>query len=376
MSYTTELKTIEAAYPRGPGSTILPSDHLKIAYRRYKTSDPIPDGITKVNFVFAHGTGMNKSVWKYHIDQLYKLNKDSKVWRVDSVVSMDAAGHGDSGVLNQGKLGWAADWRDGAKDLIKLVKHEIDTTGDFVPSVTSRNVLMGHSMGGYMCAYAGCLEASLFDSAIAIEPVLHFDPIYKEFFVKRVNKLAKILVDEFPSRKAALTYFSKSFYNVLDKRVMEDFVNDELYEKDGKVYTKGSAKAQLATYVSAMYSIVYAQEALKNMEIPFLHVVGTQAFWNPPDSVEYIRSAVPERFIATADLEGDHLVHGVLVDETVDLIRKFVDGRIGDITEKKDEFPEIKYGNDREKIFKSKWDEMIVGDVDKAVFFGRAKPNL
>lgn len=376
MSYTSEIKSIEAFYPRGPGSTILESDRLKIAYRRYKTSQPIPDGITTVNFIFAHGTGMNKSVWNYHIDQLYKLSKDSPLWRVDSVISMDAAGHGDSGILNQGKLGWAADWRDGGKDLIKVIQNEITTTGDFIPSVSSRNVLVGHSMGGFNVVFASFLAASLFDSVIAIEPVLHFDPIYKDFFVRRVEKLGKILVDEFPSREAALAYYHKSFYKVLDKRVMEQFLNDELYEKDGKVYTKCTAKAQLATYVSALYSVMYGQEALKNLEVPFLHVIGTQAMWNPPESVEYIRTSVPERFIAAADLDGDHLVHGDKADETVDLIKKFVDGRIADITEKKGEFPEIKYHNDRELIFKKKWAEMIVGDVNNAVFFGTAKPNL
>lgn len=376
MSYTAEIKNTAAAFPRGAGSTVLPSDRLKVAYRRYKTSQPVPEGITKVNFIFAHGTGMNKSVWSYHIDQLYEMTKDSDDWRVDSVVSVDSASHGDSSLLNEGKIGWSFDWRDGAKDLINVVKHEMDSTGDFIPSTTTRNVLVGHSMGGFMVSYAGFLEPSLFDSLISIEPVLYFDPMFREFFLLRVKKLGKILNDEFPSREVAQAFYSKSFYNVMDKRVLNDFANDELYEKNGKFYTKASTKAQLATYLSALYCITVGQEALKNIQIPFLHVVGTKAMWNPPDAVEYIRSAVPQQFISTAEIDGDHLAHGDKVDDTVDLIRKFVDERVAFIKERAGEYPEVKYNNDRTAIFNNKWNEMLNGDTEKAVYFGTPRPNL
>lgn len=378
MSYTVEVKNTDGVYPRGVGSTILPTDTLKVAYRRYKTNKPVPEGITKINFIFAHGTGMNKSVWSYHIEQLYKLNEASSTWRVDSVVSVDDAGHGDSSLLNEGKIGWSCDWRDGGKDLINVVKHEMKQTGDFVPSSTTRNVLVGHSMGGYMVAYAGFLEPALFDLVVSIEPVLYYNEMYTEFFVTRMKKLSKMLRDEFPSENAARSFFEKSFYKVMDKRVLDDFVSDELYSEGGKVKTKAKVPAQLATYMSALYCVYPGQQALKSMEIPFLHVVGTQAMWNPPDAVEYIRSAVPEQFIETAELEGDHLVHGDKVDETVELIKEFVDKRAKFIKDHKEYFPEVKHKNDRDAILKDKWAHMLDGDIERACFFAtpRPKPKL
>lgn len=376
MSYTSEVKSTDGVFPRGIGSTILPTDKLRIAYRRYKTKTPVPDGVTKINFIFAHGTGMNKSVWKYHIDQLYRLSQGSKEWQVDSVVSVDAAGHGDSALLNEGKIGWSCDWRDGGKDLVNVVKHEIEQTGDFVPSATVRNVLVGHSMGGYMVAYAGFLEPSLFDSVVSIEPVLFYDEMFTEFFVHRMKKLGKMLKDEFPSEDAAKQFYDKSFYNVLDKRVLADFVGDELYTENGKVKTKSKVPAQLATYMSALYCVYPGQQALKNMEIPFLHVVGTEAMWNPPDAVEYIRSAVPPQFIEAAELEGDHLVHGTKVDETVQLIRGFVDRRVAFVRDHHGKFPEVKHKNDRNAIFEDQWKHMLEGDIENAVYFATPRPKL
>lgn len=374
MSYTTQTKTTDGVFPRGTGATILTTDRLKIAFRRYKTTENIPDDITKVNFIFAHGTGMNKSVWNSHIDQLYKLG--GKSWQVHSVVSVDAAGHGDSALLNTGKIGWSCDWRDGGKDLIAVVKHEIDQTGDFLPGPKVRNVLVGHSMGGYMVAYAGFLEPLLFDSVVSIEPVLFYDEMFTEFFVHRMKKLGRLLRDEFPLMDAARAFYDKSFYNVMDKKVLDDFLGDELYSKDGKVKTKNTVPAQLATYMSALYCVYPGQQALKNMEIPFLHVVGTEAMWNPPDAVEYIRLAVPPQFIEAAELEGDHLVHGAKVDDTVSLIRGFVDKRVAFVREHEQKYPEVKHGNDRQKIFEDQWKYMLEGDIENGVYFATPRPKL
>lgn len=375
MLYTVQLKNTDAAFPRGVGSTLLPTDRLKIAYHRYKTTERIAEDQIKVNFVFVHGTGMNKSVWKYHIDQLYKLSKKQN-WAVDSVVSLDLAGHGDSGILNKGKLGWTYEWRDGGKDLISVVKTEMDQTGDFVPTSTTRNVLVGHSLGGFLVAYAGYLEPTLFDSVVSIEPVLFFDPMYAEFHVNRMGKLSKFLKDEFPSEEAARKFFAKSFYKVLDKRVMDDFVADELYHDNGKVKTKATVPAQMATYLSALYCVGPGQAALKNMEIPFLHVVGTQAMWNPPDAVDYIRSAVPAELISTAELDGDHLVHADKVDETVDLIIGFVNKRVEFVRDHQQKFPEVKHKNDRAAILKEQYPYLMSGDVERIRYYATPRPKI
>ncbi|KAF5209092.1 hypothetical protein E0198_004367 [Clavispora lusitaniae] len=369
MSYTVEKKVTDAEFPRGVGATHLPNDRLKIVYHKYKASQAISAPV-RINMVFAHGTGMNKSVWKTHIEKLYELSEQAKDWKLDCVLALDCANHGDSACLNRKFLGWSFDWRDGAKDLIKVVKNEINTTGDFVPSAYNRNIVVGHSLGGFQAAFAGYLESTLFDSVITVEPVLYFNPQYTEIFQHRIKKITSILRDKFSSREDAVTWFKKkSFYKIMDKRVLDSYVDDEVALENGNIVSKSSTAAQLATYMTAITDVGFGQDALKHMRIPFLHVIGTEAMWNPPDAVEFIRESVPPHLLETADLEGDHLVHGTNVDGTVNLISGFIERRAKFVRENRSKFPEVKYGNDREAIFKSQWKLMMDNDLEKANFY-------
>lgn len=376
--FSVESKTIDAAFPRGPGATHLPTDRLKLVYRKYKTTQAIPENVTKVNLAFCHGTGMNKSVWKYHIELLYELSQKSTSWKLNSVIALDAAGHCDSALLNKGKLGWSFDWRDGAKDLIEAVKAEGNTTGDFVSTAYSRNIAIGHSLGAFLVTWAGYLEPNLFDSIISIEPVLFYDPAFTPFFTKKIQKLTNIIQDEFPSREAADTWYKKkSFYNVMNKRVLDDFVDDELYEEDGKIKAKATKPAQMATYLTAPYCVEFGMKALSILQIPFMHVVGTEAMWNPQVAVEFIRETVPPHLLETADVEGgDHLLHGDKIEETVTIFKEFIDRRVDWISEHRLEFPEIKYKEDRDAIYSKQWEYMVVGEVEPSFNYGIPRPKL
>lgn len=376
MGFKEELKQTAAAYPRGKSSYILSTDRLQIVYRKYTNTEPIPEGTTRVNYIFCHGTGMTKSVWHTHIKELYARSEKNSDWKIGTVVSIDAAGHGDSGILNKGKIAWGFDWRDGSKDVIQLVKNEIETTGDFAPSAYERNILVGHSFGGFIVTYAAALEPSLFDSCIAVEPVLMYNRLFDDVFFQKVTKLALFIKDEFPTREAAETYFRKTFYKVLEDRVRRDLLDDEIYEEDGKFKTKSTVRAQMATYTS-VYSVLLTEQYLKLLEIPYLHVVGSDATWNAPMTPEFVQENVPEHLFEAAVLKGDHLVHGQNVKDTVELIWDFSNRRAKFIAEDRQAFPEVKYNYDREKLVENMYKVMLSGNVDSAIDFGAPrKPKL
>lgn len=376
--FTVTTSTINALYPRSTGATHLPSDRLKLVYHKYKTTASIPDNVTKINLIFAHGTGMNKSVWKYHVEKFYEASATSKDWKLDSVVVPDAVGHCDSALLNKGKLGWSCDWRDGGKDLISVVKNEIDVTGDFVPGAYTRNILIGHSMGGYQVAYAGFLESVLFDSVVSIEPVLFYDQQYTEFFANRISKMSKMITDVFPNAEAANKWFKQiSFYKTLDKRVLDDFVADELYEEDGKVKVKSTNPAQIAAYLTAPYCVEKGMAVLPHIDIPFMHVRGMEAMWNPPEATDFIRESVKAELIEGVDVEGgDHLLHGTLLDETMKVLIGFVDRRAAWVKDHRGTFPEVKHNGDRAAIFESQWPFMMKGDVESSFYYATPRPKL
>lgn len=376
--YSLEKKTADGVFPRTNGSTILPTDRVKVVYNKFSPKVPVPANVTKVNLIFAHGSGMNKATWTYHIKKLYEQSQNNPNWKVDKVVAVDYFSHGDSAELNREKIGWTADWCDGGKDLIEVVRQEIATTGDFTPGGWSRNVLIGHSMGGFAVLWAGYLEPQLFDSIICIEPVIQYDQLVNEWFFKRMKKVGKYIENKYPSLEAAHKHLKKeSFYNTMKKTVLDDFVDDELVvEKDG-VRVKAEKNHQIASYCGVAYSAEKGMAILSQLEIPFFHITGADATWTPRESVDWIREQVPEHLIEKADIaKGGHLVHGDQPLELVRLWSEFIDKRVKFIEEARKNFPEVKYGNDRRKIFDEQWKYMDTADVESLYHLRSVRAKL
>ncbi|KAM3122338.1 hypothetical protein CJJ07_000847 [Candidozyma auris] len=376
--YSVEKKVADGVWPRTTGSTTLPTDRVKIAYNKFSPKSSLPKDVTKVNLIFAHGSGMNKGVWTYHIQKLYEANEKNTRWKLDKVIAADYYSHGDSAELNRDVLGWTGDWCDGGKDLIEVVKHEIASTGDFEPSGWSRNVLIGHSMGAFNVLWAGFLEPTLFDSVILIEPVIQYDQLLNDWFFNRIRKVGKLIEETYPNLDAAHEHMKKKlFYNVMDKNVLDLFVDDELVvEKDGSVRVKSDRRSQVSTYCGVAYSAEKGMAILPRLEIPFFHIIGAQATWTPKESVEWIRGEVPEHLLETADVPGGHLVHGEQPLEMVKVWSEFFDKRVKFIEEARDKFPENKYGNNRKKIRDEQWAYMDTADMDNLYYLRHVRPKL
>lgn len=373
--FSVVAKTADAAWPRSPGSTLDPSDRLKIAYLKFTANESKANQI-QVNLIFAHGTGMNKSVWKQHIKQLFERNKSSQ-WHLSNVLSVDCVSHGDSAILNKGKLGWGFDWRDGGRDLAQVVKTEALSSNAFLPSQRTLNILVGHSFGGFQCTYGAYLEPALFSGCIAIEPVLYIEDQFKVFFFRKMSKVHKIIRDSFDLMEEAVNYIQKgSFYRTLDPAVLKDFAADELYPSDGKIKTKASTTAQMSTYCSAFYSLSKDQECMKYIRIPYLHIVGSEAEWNLPTTVDFVRESVPGPLLETGEVAGTHLMFGENVADTVTAIFNFCEKQAKFAENHKYEDPLVKFNGDKEKMMNEMFPLVLDGKFEEAFDYGRPNSKM
>ncbi|KAK6202460.1 Alpha/Beta hydrolase protein [Scheffersomyces amazonensis] len=373
-SFTVEKKTTEAYWPRRPGSTVLADDKLTIVYNKFKTTASIPSNAVRYNLIFAHGTGMNKAIWTYIIKKLYEYSQNSNgKWYLDSCLAFDAVSHGDSAIINQGKIGWVYQWEEGGKDLLKVLKHEMHTTGDFQNNLTSRNIAIGHSLGGYGVVLAGFYDPNVLDSIIPIEGVLYSDDKSLTRFTKLFSKIGSLLMDTFDSERDFNDYYRVySFYKTIHPEVMNDFLQDELItvveNGETKYKSKTPTNAQMASYLGSTLSLKLVMSLYPWLRVPVCHVIGSEAKWNPPETAPYVRSTIPKKYLsATYDIpKGEHLVHAEQPDYTSKIIEEFILKRQVDFeSEKVTSYSELKNGTDRNKLKEIEFGNLLTGNFAK-----------
>ncbi|KAI5954851.1 hypothetical protein KGF57_003876 [Candida theae] len=382
MSFTLQKKQVKAHPIRAKGSTLLAEDaqNLTIVYNKYKSNCPRPDAKSQLtyNLVFCHGTGFNKSVWNYHIKKLFQLSQSMQVpWFLDTVVSVDAVNHGDSSLANADKLGAVYVWDDGARDVIEVVQHEIRTTGDLKNDRDVRTVVVGHSMGGYIATYAAYLESTLFDSIIAIEPVIYGTKSSSALYTKLFQKIGGLIMDTFDTEQDAQDFFGKlSFTKSHHPEVLKDYIADEVYrtknEEGKEVYKiKCTKNFQVATYMGALMSLSKGMLALPDLKVPFLHITGAKAKWNPPQSVPWVRGAINPSYLAgTVDIpNGEHLVNGEMPDTIVDVVQDFLTKRNKILDKEKPHIPEVALKRDKAAIREQEVGRLLKGDLENVYGF-------
>lgn len=373
MSYSLEKKTTQAFSPRSPGSVLLQGDVLSMVYNKYKSTKVAPKGAIKFNLIFAHGTGMNKAIWSYHIKKLYE--KNNRKFFLDAVISVDGVGHGDSAVVNEGKLGWLTKWDDHGRDINQVVQHEQNTTGDFYPQFDTRNILIGHSFGGFATIIAGVLQPSYYDSIIAIEPVIYATAEQLEVLGPRLSKVGKVIVEDFESQEQLEEYFSKyHFFKNFHPEVLKDFIADESIERvkengDKVVSVKCTKFNQMSCYLSAVMCIPFGMASLLTLTVPIVHIIGKDARWNPPDAIPFIRESIQEDLLTALDLPGEHLLNVEYPDTTVDVIWDHLVRRTVFVKENWEEQPEVVHKRERDVIRDEQYKLLMGSDLTEVSGF-------
>lgn len=387
MSFKVEKKICDAYFPRFTGSTVLEDDHLKVVYNKFTRVGAAPEGKIRINLVFSHGTGMNKELWNYHIKKLYQISSNNPAdWYLGSVIAFDCVSHGDSALINKEKLGWTYGWADGAKDLIKIVRHESLTENDMLNNHVSKNIIIGHSLGGHHVIMAGFWEPQLFDTIIPIEAVYYYNGAMAAKFAKRFVKIGGLIMDEFDSLDDFRGYYGvMSFYNTLHPEVKKDLIENEYYTvydpatNTTKYRSKASKLSQLTTYISSAFAIQKSHTIVPFIKTKICFVVGEKANWNPAESIPYfIENADPNSLLEHHIVKGgSHLVNGDKPDEMVDIFTGVINKRARSTLEENPFHPEIYYQGDRKKILEDRANLVFNGKILESIdFAANGKPQL
>lgn len=309
-------ETIEAQYPRQtPWGTMRPQDRLKIVYNVYTPPENKRNGEYPINLVFVHGTGMCKELWEDMIERFFNEFEGP----IGKVISLDAATHGESALLNQGLLGWAHPWTDGARDIVKLVRETI-------PYGSGPTILVGHSMGGAQCVHAAFFAPAEIDAIAVVDPVsytpdeLLTEEGAREFISKRMGKVRKGIRDEFTDYKdyenfMKTRYLSQSF----SQRILDDFIKHGAEKRpDGTYRFKTTPEQQMIGYYSALYTILndYTMSLLRQLTCPVLHLAGTNSTFNYPGAIDMFRDNMPKGSEYVDIEDGTHLVPFEQPEET------------------------------------------------------------
>ncbi|KAI5952149.1 hypothetical protein KGF57_004176 [Candida theae] len=378
MSFTLEKKQTRAHPNRANGSTLIAKDaeELTIVYNKFKSnrSSPRTESQIPLNLVFTHGNGFNKSVWTYIIKQLYKSSQSHQVpWHLDTVLAIDAIGHGDSNLANQGKLGCVYMWDDGSRDVLDVIKHERETTGDMQNNFEGRTIAVGHSMGGYIALYASYLEPTFFDAVVAIDPVIYRTDVSEERYFNSLKKLSRLMKDTFNTEQEARDYFEiHSFTKNFQSDVLQDYITDEIYEtktEDGKVVYKFKCSSlnQLVAYLSRNVCAAKGMLALPSISVPIFHVVGAADIHNMREAVPWIRKAIrPDMLAGAINIEGGrHLVNSEQPDDVIKVIAEALTKRNREFNRERSNIPEIALNGEKKALFEQQRRHVLNFEMDK-----------
>lgn len=380
MPYSVTNHTIDAAYPRYPGATALVNDRLKLVYSKYVNSQEPPKDCITVNMIYVHGTGMNKAIWKYHIDALFKyaegVSGQEKLF-VKLVVALDQVSHGDSALANKGKLGWTYFWEEGGKDVLELIRHEQKTSGDFYNDITHKVIFVGHSLGATSGLFAASFDANVIDTVVAVEPVGYMsdDPELVARGRRRFQKLGLILKDTFQNGQQFESVFRKlPFYAKFDKRILDDFIADEKYtDTDGLVKSKSTVNHQLVTYFLSLNSVPHLMRLYSSLATHIALVTGGKSNWNP-EAAPYIRNHIPSQYFSEHTIpEGEHCLNCERPDDLVPVINKVLVDRVRLAHANVANYPEVIFNGDRDKIVKNQLQKLFRPNYQDALFFVRPK---
>lgn len=379
--YERTLKVKDAANPRAPGLVVLskPSHlredyQLKIAYRKYVTTRQIPFNSPRINFLFLHGNGMNKGIWHYQIDKLFTMYEVSfPDMHIDTVIAADHVNMGDSANVNRGKLGHVSDWNDFAKDYIMITKiHERDA---FLHP-NAFNVVVAHSMGGFIAMQMTAIEPNLFQSSILINPVCvtfpelrhHNLKVYQDWYHR---DFVKFYFDNIPEgenwyHKIYEHYTNRSFYRKFHPVVLRNMLEDEIPEMYDRskyyrtVELKHDGLEDYINYYNSEESITATKSSYEQIRVP------TKILCGENDALATFIDSQKDQELSFAEiqvLEGKyHNMHAESPDLIMSLVNDFV------VTCYK-EHPKItdfeyykKYGSDYKLILRKKKLHDLLGD--------------
>ncbi|TQV98174.1 toxin biosynthesis protein [Cordyceps javanica] len=187
-----------------------------------------------LSIIGAHANGFPKELYEPLWEDLVK-ELATKGVRVGSIWIADCAWQGQSGLLNQDKLGDDPSWFDYSRDMLQMINHF---------RMPRPLVGIGHSFGACTIVKLSLFHPRLFSSLVLVDPVIStHKPEYAEAYMQPPAMSARRR-DVWPSRDEAAAAFRKSpFYQAWDPRVFDRWVAYGLTRRGAP----GSAEVTLTT---------------------------------------------------------------------------------------------------------------------------------
>ncbi|CAB4256256.1 similar to Saccharomyces cerevisiae YOR084W LPX1 Oleic acid-inducible, peroxisomal matrix localized lipase [Maudiozyma barnettii] len=333
--FKKETKTTAAVASRSKNATLIEeSDTLQLVYDVFTYSagsNKRNSDTCLINFMFLHGSGMNRSVWEYYIAYMSKHFDNNTKWQINKMITLDQVTHGDSAEINRNLLGTNFDWADGARDACKVAQEE------FLPKRMSNcvNVIVGHSMGGFQALSCGILSPTLFDLIIVIEPVVYVPHVENKLNVTIVpprfyEALWNKMEDKFKDMNDFKKFMKKrSFYKNANAEIIERMIQFEaVHTAEGIIRTKISQQQNIICYLTLDPTAKWLIDSLPYINTPVYGIVGGKSTWCPPQNQELLVAKIP-KYQKDIIPDGDHLLNledpGECLTKIFHCVNKFVD---------------------------------------------------
>ncbi|KAJ5889208.1 Abhydrolase domain-containing protein mpaH [Penicillium tannophilum] len=198
---------------------------LGLAVKQYIPLDnpnPQPGDVT---ILAAHANGFPKELYEPLWEEIHARAKETG-FCIRSIWMADVAHQGESGVINEDRLGNDPSWLDHPRDLLHLVNVK-------AAEMPRPIIGIGHSFGGAHLTQLSLMHPRLLHTLVLLDPVVQPQSTQIDGFSRQENKrviakttqLSTYRKDIWPSRKAAAEGFQRSpFYQAWDPRVLDRWV--------------------------------------------------------------------------------------------------------------------------------------------------------
>ncbi|KAK9468931.1 alpha/beta-hydrolase [Lipomyces arxii] len=338
--FVIESRLFTAVHPRSDKRAVQhPQDKLQVAGKIYTPRNNLIPTQGDVTLVAAHANGFGKELYEpLFISLLEQLEK--RGIKIRSILITDVVNQGESGVINENKLGDCFNWIDVSRDLFVILQ-VIDPPQPVIG--------IGHSFGGAHIFGLGILHPSIFCGIVGIDPIIETKSDSPSIGIAPA-KLSSHRKDIWASKHEAVKYFkSRKSYQRWDPRVLDLWLKYGLRKLPTRLYPETN-NSDAVTLTTTKYQEVWAfvqastdakkrrkhmalerpdpacvYEQLHRINIPVLYIVGGQS--SVSQRIKK-KMAVTKNAKLVTITDGSHFVPFEYVDETAMHITDFFESTL------------------------------------------------
>ncbi|KAJ1301022.1 hypothetical protein OPQ81_003445 [Rhizoctonia solani] len=312
-----EIKELREAI--SSGSRTFPTNDATMwtVANRYAPDKPRAGASQAVTIILSHATGFHKEIWETTLRYLLSIPQGHA--SIEEIWALDAANHGDAGILNKDNLGEIFEWSDHTRDILNFLTNylpeKIETgqvernlsrvSGQFGQRRLNHGfkhraiVGIGHSFGGCTLTRAAIDSPKLFSSIILLDPVIYPSYAMRGPGIHALTKGALIRREHWPDRESAKSGFLKSpFFQTWHPDVLADYIKYGTIEDEEGVRLKCSGYQEAVTFGENARLPCEVWELLPTLDerIPIKWIMDcTQAGVSVTGGPEYTRHTVWRR---------------------------------------------------------------------------------